>query len=177
MCKGNFSFPLHIFVVREYSGELVSGVTTRPFEAPDLRALYAIEEVCFAPPLRFSRALMRELSEDPDCRTWMGIVDGVRAGFAIVGLKGEGGGNHAYIWTIEVLPAFRRMGIARQLLLSVEESARAADCATLELHVAEKNREAQALYESAGFARCGVDLEYYGHGQDGLRYRKVLQDA
>ena len=49
--------------------------------------------------------------------------------------------------------------------------------AALELHVAEKNREAQALYESAGFARCGVDLEYYGHGQDGLRYRKVLQDA
>ena len=149
-------------------------VTSRLFEAPDLRALYAIEEACFEPPLRFSRALMRSLAHDPDCRTWLGIVDDVRVGFAIVGLSGEHDPGVAYIWTIEVLPAFRRMGVARQLLMRVEESAREAGRAAIELHVSERNLAGLALYEAAGFTRIGVDAEYYGRREDAFRYRKAL---
>ena len=154
---------------------LVSSVTSRLFEASDLRALYAVEEVCFAPPLRFSRSLMRSLANDPNCRTWLGIVDNVRAGFAIVGLSGEDDPSAAYIWTIEVLPAFRRMGVARQLLARVDESAREAGSSAIELHVSERNLDAVALYESSGYMRCGVDAEFYGWGEDGLRYRKFIQ--
>ena len=150
-------------------------VTTRPFEGPDLRALFAIEEVCFPAPLRFSRNLMRSLTEDSNCRTWMGIVDNVRAGFAIAGLSSEDNPSSAYIWTIEVLPAFRRMGVARQLLLRLEESAREANCTAIELHVSERNEVGLALYEAAGYERIGVDTEYYGWGEDGLRYRKGLE--
>ena len=148
-------------------------VTTRPFEASDLPALYAVEEVCFASPLRFSRGLMRSLAHDSNCRTWMGIVDNIRAGFAIVGLSGENPSS-AYIWTIEVLPAFRRMGVARQLLMRVEESARRAGCVAIELHVSERNPDALALYESAGYARIGVEPEYYGRREDAFRYRKLF---
>ena len=154
--------------------ELISLVTTRLFENGDLRALYAVEEVCFAPPVRFSRDLMRSLAHDPNCRTWLGIVDQVRAGFAIVGLSGEDDPTAAYIWTIEVLPTFRRMGVARQLLARVEESAREAGCAAVELHVSERNHDAQALYEGSGYFKFGVDTEFYGWGEDGLRYRKRL---
>jgi ribosomal protein S18 acetylase RimI-like enzyme len=153
---------------------LVSTVTSRLFEASDLRALYAVEEVCFAPPLRFSRGLMRSLAYDPNCRTWLGIVDSVRAGFAILGLSSEDDPSIAYIWTIEVLPVFRRMGVARQLLARVEESAREAGCSAIELHVSERNSDAVALYEDCGYVRFGVDDEFYGWGEDGLRYRKVL---
>jgi ribosomal protein S18 acetylase RimI-like enzyme len=152
-------------------------VTTRLFEAPDLRALYAIEEACFEPAVRFSRALMRSLANDQNCRTWLGIVDNIRAGFAIVGLSGEDDPSAAYIWTIEVLPAFRRMGIARQLLMRVEESAREAGCAAIELHVSERNLDAVALYEGSRFARFGVDAEFYGRGEDAFRYRKELQKS
>ena len=150
-------------------------VTTRLFEAPDLRALYAIEEACFELPLRFSRALMRSLAHDPDCRTWLGIVDNVRVGFAIVGLSGEDEPSVAYIWTIEVLPAFRRMGVARQLLMRVEESGREAGRAAIELHVSERNAGGLALYEAAGYVQVGVDAEYYGRREDAFRYRKVLE--
>lgn len=139
-----------------------------------MRALYAVEEVCFAPPLRFSRTLMRSLANDPNCRTWLGIVDNVRAGFAIVGLSGEDDPSAAYIWTIEVLPVFRRMGVARQLLERVEESAREADCSAIELHVSERNADAQALYEGGGYVRFGMDAEFYGWGEDAFRYRKML---
>jgi [ribosomal protein S18]-alanine N-acetyltransferase len=151
-------------------------VTTRLFEAPDLRALYAIEEACFAPSVRFSRDLMRSLANDANCRTWLGIVDNVRVGFAIAALQGEDDPDSAYIWTIEVLPAFRRMGVGRQLLMRMEESAREAGCAAVELHVSERNLEAQAMYEAAGFVRLGVEPQYYGRNEDGLRYRKIIRE-
>ena len=153
----------------------MSEVTSRLYEAPDLRALYAIEEACFEAPLRFSRALMRSLAHDPDCRTWLGILENIRVGFAIVGLRGEDDPGVAYIWTIEVLPAFRRMGVARQLLMRVEESAREAGRAAIELHVSERNAAGLALYEAAGYTRIGVDAEYYGRREDAFRYRKALE--
>ena len=149
-------------------------VTTRLFEAPDLRALYAIEEACFEPSVRFSRSLMRNLAHDPNCRVWLGIVDEVRVGFAIVGLRGDEDPTAAYIWTIEVLPAFRRRGVARQLLMRVEESARLAGCSAIELHVSERNADAMALYAAAGYAQFGVAAAFYGRNEDGLRYRKLL---
>jgi ribosomal protein S18 acetylase RimI-like enzyme len=168
--------------IQWFVSNLLSSVTCRPFAAPDLRALYAVEEACFDPPLRFSRTLMRSLTHDPACRTWLGIVDNVRVGFAIVSLRSQNelpdtatDPGNAYIWTIEVLPAFRRMGVGRQLLMRVEESAREAGCAALELHVSVRNEDALALYESVGFVRAGVEPEFYGSGADGFLYRKLLQ--
>lgn len=161
--------------------ESAQSVITRAYEAADLRALYAIEEVCFEPEVRFSRSLMRSLAVDPKCRIWIGTVDDVRVGFAIVGLHGprEYRGlvdeAAAYVWTIEVLPGYRRMGVARELLGRLEESALEAGCATMELHVAAENGNAQALYAAAGFALESVEAGFYGPGQDGLRYRKQLR--
>jgi ribosomal protein S18 acetylase RimI-like enzyme len=150
--------------------------SSRLFEAGDLRALYAIEEACFAPEVRFSRALMRSLATDENSRTWLGMLDGVRAGFAILGLQADENSTAAYIWTIEVLPGFRRMGVARELLARVEQSAREAGCAVVELHVSERNLHALALYVAAGYERVGVEPGYYGGGEDGFRYRKVLAE-
>jgi ribosomal-protein-alanine N-acetyltransferase len=149
-------------------------VTTRLFQDPDLRALYAIEEACFESSVRFSRALMRSLAYHANCRTWLGMVDHVRVGFAVVGLQSDEDPTAAYVWTIEVLPGFRRMGVARQLLVRVEESAREAGCVAVELHVSERNTDGLALYEGAGYFRTRVDGEYYGRGEDAFRYRKQL---
>ena len=140
-----------------------------------MRALYAIEEACFETPLRFSRALMRSLAHDPQCRTWLGIVDNIRAGFAIAGLSNDDDPRSAYIWTIEVLPSLRRMGVARQLLMRMEESAREAGCSAIELHVSERNAGGLALYDAAGYVRTGVDAEYYGRRENAFRYRKALK--
>jgi ribosomal-protein-alanine N-acetyltransferase len=117
---------------------------------------------------------MRSLAHDPECRVWLGIVDEVRVGFAIVGLRNHHDLETAYIWTIEVLPAFRRIGVARALLDCVEASALEAGCSAVELHVSERNADGLALYESAGFARMGIEAEYYGRNEDAFRYRKAL---
>jgi len=151
-----------------------SKVSCRLFLPEDLPALYAIEEVCFEAPVRFSRSLMRSLAYSGDTRTWLGLVDGIRAGFAIVGLYGENDPNAAYIWTIEVLPGFRRLGIARSLLSHLEGSARSAGATSIELHVDERNRDAQSLYLGSGFFQVGVDPGFYGLDQDALCFRKPL---
>jgi ribosomal protein S18 acetylase RimI-like enzyme len=147
------------------------------FEPDDLRALYAIEEACFEPAVRFSRSLMRSLSADPACRTWLGISDDIRVGFAIVGLHSESDPTAAYIWTIEVLPAFRRRGVARQLLAGVESSARDGGCSAIELHVSERNAEALALYEAEGYVRLAIQPQYYGRREDAFLYRKQLKET
>ncbi len=167
-------------------------VITRLYTSADLNALYAIEQACFAPPVRFSRDLMRSLAEDPHCRTWMGMVDGISAGFAIVSLRSPqetvaealmGSASvleklhpeaTAYLWTIEVLPAFRRLGVARQLLERVESSAAQAGCEVLDLHVSERNHQAAALYKSRGYEPVSIAANYYSRGENGLRYRKRL---
>ena len=117
---------------------------------------------------------MRSLAHDPKCRTWLGGVDNVRVGFAMVGPEGEDDPSTAYIWTIEVLPAFRRMGVARALLMRVEESSREAGCSAIELHVSERNADGLVLYDAAGYVRAGIEPEYYGRGEDAFRYRKIL---
>jgi ribosomal protein S18 acetylase RimI-like enzyme len=172
--------------------DVQSKVMTRLYAEGDLPALYAVETVCFEAPVRFSRGLMRSLVHDPNCRTWLGLMENVRVGFAIVGVREQGdsvaealtadgavadglvGPSTAYIWTIEVLPAFRRLGVARQLLLRMEESASEASCAAIELHVSERNSDAVALYQGAGFVRFGVEPEFYGREENAIRYRKVL---
>ncbi len=153
---------------------VVSSVRCRLFEPGDLPALFAIEEVCFPPSIRFSRELMRSLTADPLCRTWMGMAGETRVGFAIVGLRGDEELETAYIWTIEVLPGFRRRGIARSLLERAEASARAGNCTAIGLHVDARNLSAMALYERAGFVHIGVDVEFYGRGQNAFQYRRDL---
>ena len=55
------------------------------------------------------------------------------------------------IHDLHVAKDYRRRGIARLLLEAVETEARALGCCKLTLEVQEKNRTAQALYESFGF--------------------------
>jgi ribosomal protein S18 acetylase RimI-like enzyme len=118
---------------------------------------------------------MRSLAFSQECRTWLGIFDDVRAGFAMVGLHSEDDPELSYIWTIEVLPAFRRMGVARALLIRLEESAREAGSVEIELHVSERNADGLALYESAAYERIGLEPEYYGRHEAAFRYRKMLR--
>ncbi len=43
----------------------------RLYQPGDFPALYAVEELCFEPPFRFSRTYMRQLIESPNAATWI----------------------------------------------------------------------------------------------------------
>jgi len=147
----------------------------RPYQSGDFAALYAIEESCFQPPLRFSRAYMRKLVESPRCATWIAEEDGKMMGFAIVDLKASSGQQGAYIQTLEVSPDRRGQGIGSELLSRVESSARDAGAQSIWLHVDQENAAAIHLYEAHGYARKGREEHYYARHRPAFIYGKSLE--
>ena len=82
-------------------------------------------------------------------------------------------GDAAELKRMFTTPAARGRGLARRLLATIEESARAAGCGRVILETGDQQPEAIALYESAGYQR----IEDFGHyrGAPGvLSYAKTL---
>jgi ribosomal protein S18 acetylase RimI-like enzyme len=148
----------------------------RLFQPTDFASLYAIEELCFQPPFRFSRALMRRLTQSPRCATWVAEENGAMAGFAIVDLKQSSNPPAAYIQTIEVAPAHRGQGIGAGLLQRIEASARAAEAHSIFLHVDTENKTAIRLYEAHDYMRQGREEHFYARHRAAFIYRKALLD-
>ena len=63
----------------------------------------------------------------------------------------DAGNKQAFLYNITVFPHYRRRGFASDALSQVEQTARAAGCATLGLNVFSSNSGALALYRKAGF--------------------------
>jgi ribosomal protein S18 acetylase RimI-like enzyme len=156
-------------------------VRYRPFKPADFPALYAVEELCFAPTFRFGRSYMRQLIESPNSATWI-AEDGPEPkieliGFSIVEWPAGQNESVAYIQTLEVHPAFRGRGIGAELLVRAEESARAAGAHIIALHVDIENVAAISLYESRGYARRGKEEHYYARHRGAFVYAKSLSGA
>ncbi len=87
-------------------------------------------------------------------------------------------GPEAELLTIAVDPAVRRQGIAKRLLLTGHESAKAAGVEEVFLEVSQTNPQAKSLYEQFGYeVRATRENYYYGpNGQNinGLVMRCVL---
>jgi ribosomal-protein-alanine N-acetyltransferase len=149
-------------------------VLYRLFERADFGALYAIEEVCFQPPLRFSRAYMRQLIRQHNAATWIAEDDGRMCGFAIVEWTREMAGLFAYIQTLEVIPERRGQGVGGKLLERMQASAESAGAEAIWLHVDVENAGAIRLYETHGYRLRGRRAGYYGRGTAALIYDKAL---
>jgi ribosomal-protein-alanine N-acetyltransferase len=152
-------------------------VIYRLYEPEDFAALYAIEEVCFHPPHRFSRGYMRQLIRQPDAATWI-AEDGARlCGFGLVEWELGRDGVTAYVQTLEVVPEARGTGVGGELLRHLEGSACAAGAETIWLHVDAENAGAIRVYERHGFRLGGREEGYYGRGRAALIYAKRCLSA
>jgi [ribosomal protein S18]-alanine N-acetyltransferase len=149
-------------------------MTYRLFEREDFDDLYAIEEVCFQTPQRFSRRYMRHLLASPDAATWIAEQEARMAGFAIVEWAQQVTGIVAYIATIEVLPEHRGRRIGADLLRRVEGSANAERAIEIWLHVDIENTAAIRLYERAGYRNSGRADHYYARNRPAAIYTKNL---
>ena len=146
----------------------------RPYIPADFDRLYALEEVCFAPPSRFSRRFMTSLVQSANAATWIAEEAGQIVGFAIADWAEEGNENAAYIQTVEVSPEARGQGVGRELLNRIEGSARLAGACSIWLHVEEGNTAAIRLYEPQGYRCEGREEDYYPEGRAALIYVKRL---
>ncbi len=147
----------------------------RLYQPADFAQLYTVEELCFEPPFRFSRTLMRKLIANPNSAAWIAEENAKLSGFAIVDWATVPKGTVAYIQTIEVHPESRRRGIAAGLLNRAENSARAAGATAIWLHVDVENSAAIRLYESRGFARKSREEHFYARHRPAFIYSKTFQ--
>ncbi|MGA9068795.1 MAG: N-acetyltransferase [Terracidiphilus sp.] len=146
----------------------------RTYQPEDFAQLYALEELCFDPPHRFSRRYMRSLVSRDHSATWIALEEQRLTGFAIVVWAQRKAGITAYIQTIEVAPNGRGTGVGRELLRRLEASASAAGAVLIWLHVEAKNAAAIHLYERQGYQCQGRQENYYPEGRAALLYTKLL---
>jgi ribosomal protein S18 acetylase RimI-like enzyme len=147
----------------------------RLYRPDDFAQFYAIEEVCFQPPVRFSRRYLRQIIERGNGVTWVAEQDGSVAGFSVADFTTEVDRIFAYIQTIEVAPAHRNQGIGTELLSRMEDSARAAGATVIWLHVDRENDAAIHLYQARGYRHQGSQEHYYDRGRAADVYVKSLQ--
>ena len=81
-------------------------------------------------------------------------------------------GIEADILTVAVLPAYRRQGIAKEFMRQIEEYAVEKEASAMMLEVELSNESAIKLYESLGYMKISVRMDYYGPGKDAHVMRK-----
>lgn len=129
--------------------------------------LVKIEEACFSVPWS-AQSLRESLLNEASC-FYLALADGEPAGYIGVQIfTGEG-----YVTNVAVLPAFRRMGIARALLQRALEN----KMEFLTLEVRESNTPAIQLYTSLGFQTVGKRPRFYRDPEeDAILMTKVFED-
>ncbi|KAF9014846.1 hypothetical protein BDZ89DRAFT_1076222, partial [Hymenopellis radicata] len=84
--------------------------------------------------------------------------------------------THGHVNSISVLRTYRRLGIAKRLMLLSQEAMSTVYKATfVSLHVRKSNKAAIGLYrDTLGFEVAKVEKKYYGDGEDALSMRLRL---
>lgn len=120
-----------------------------------------IERQCFPDP--WSERMLRE-HLDNQCAAALTALgeDGTVLGYAgLLVVLDEG-----YITNVAVRSAYRRQGIAADLLSVFDRFAEANHLAFLTLEVRSSNAPAIALYEKMGYRRAGLRKHYYEHPRE-----------
>lgn len=125
-----------------------------------LKAVSQIEKECFSRP--WSEAAFYDELENPLSLTVVAIYtdsskEQTVAGFVNVRIIG----NEVYINNIAVSENFRRKGIGKGLLTSLEKIAESKNAAFITLEVRESNSPAVSLYASLGYLTAGKRKKFY----------------
>ncbi|KAG8987482.1 N-terminal acetyltransferase A complex catalytic subunit ard1 [Tulasnella sp. JGI-2019a] len=85
---------------------------------------------------------------------------------------------HGHVTSISVLRSYRRLGLAKKLMvLSQEAMATIYKAEFVSLHVRKSNRAAIGLYrDTLGFTVHATEAKYYADGEDALAMRLSLKD-
>jgi len=137
----------------------------RRAQREDLPRIVEIERLCFPeeaafPPKMFSYLLIYAEA----LVAYNSQVEGFVVGYT--------SGNVGLIYTLDVHPDYRRMGVGSVLLKRMEEVLASKGARILRLEAAIENPAALALYLTAGFRKGSLIKDYYGLGKDAWRMIK-----
>lgn len=141
----------------------------RRAEPGDLSQIVQIEELCFPedtafPPGMFSY-LIRYAVSLVACRPERKVL-----GFAMGYVSGRAGA----VYTLDVHPDYRRMGIGAGLIGSLERALYLIGAESVRLEAAVDNPMAIGLYKKAGYQKRELVRNYYGRGRHAIRMHKSL---
>ncbi len=156
----------------------------RPYRESDLPVLHALDQVCFAPGIAYSRAELRAFLTHPSSFTAVAEDSGAFVGFAIVrstrsrlAANSAGYVSALHLITIDVAPAARRSGVGALLMAWILAKAEELNAEAVVLEVAVDNLTAQRFYERFKFTQAGTIPGYYNGLIDALRLERVLTRA
>jgi len=132
-----------------------------------------IEKQCFEQEA-FTKQQLAYLIADYNTIGLTAIVNGEIAGFALARVNIRRNVMFGHTLTIDVAPAYRRMGIAQKLLYEIETILRGRGIKECRLEVRENNVAALNLYQKLGYTKVGNLENYYGDAH-GLYLKKILQ--
>jgi [ribosomal protein S18]-alanine N-acetyltransferase len=135
----------------------------RPMERRDVDQVVAIERRVFATP--WSRASFERECVDGASSSWVAVVDGAVAGYAISWIVCD----EVHIGNIAVVPELQGEGLGRMLLARMLDAGaeRGATLATLEAR--ESNTRALRLYAGFSFRPVAIRKRYYADsGEDAV---------
>ena len=135
--------------------------TVVPMNYDHVSQVAEIERMCFSDP--WSERMLRE-HLDNQCAAALTALgeDGTVLGYAgILVVLDEG-----YVTNVAVRPAYRRQGIAADLLGIFDRFAQGSHLSFLTLEVRSSNAPAIALYEKMGYQQAGLRKNYYEHPKE-----------
>jgi len=119
------------------------------------------------------------------CATWPSISyvaedRGRIVGYILAKMEEETAENeppHGHVTSISVLRSYRRLGIAKKLMLQSQEAmATIYRASHVSLHVRKSNRAALSLYrDTLGFEVRDIEKMYYADGEDAYAMRLMLK--
>lgn len=149
-----------------------AGIAYLPLDAPHAAAVAALEAEVMGSDAWSATLVSDELGRAD--RVWWAAYasDPSLPVAADAPLVGYAGGwvvdGDVQVLKVGVDPAFRRRGVARELIGRIASDARNLGAQTCSLEVRAGNAGAQALYASLGFESLGVRPRYYSDGEDAL---------
>ena len=146
-------------------------ITYRQPIALDIPVLATYEKELF-PYSPWSTAQFKEEFAGMPRTRYMSVAED---GNTIVGYCGvflPAPGVEADILTVAVLPAYRRQGIAKEFMRQIEAWSQEREASAMMLEVELSNESAIKLYESLGYMKISVRMDYYGPGKDAHVMRK-----
>ncbi|MFT8885012.1 ribosomal protein S18-alanine N-acetyltransferase [Acetobacter papayae] len=138
--------------------------TFQPVGVAYAAVLACLHAACFPPAEQWDEASMASLLASPGTTALLACTQGEPAGFILLRCIAD----EAEVLTLCILPASRRLGLARRLVEQARQNAAQAGADTLFLEVSTQNEAASRLYEQAGFTRQGLRRHYYADGSDAL---------
>jgi [ribosomal protein S18]-alanine N-acetyltransferase len=142
----------------------------RAYQPEDFETLHEIDHQCFDAAIAYSRFDLRSYLRLPGADCVIAEVAGKIAGFLVTAHENSVGA----IVTVDVLPVYRRQGVATLLLTEAERRLAAGGTRVIELETATDNASAIAFWKKHGYRTEGVKKQYYPDGRDAFTMTKQL---